>query len=159
MNNLFETKKKELFLVFKNSEDNTINFGCEQLHDSKPIEFDDLFTEVDLSHMQASTEFYKIHCAMIIGNRIAAQTRRGFANMLFVPDQETKVWFESATIETSREMFSNIIVCDSLQKNEIRCAYWKNIQNSIVDGGIQYHPDGFSCQSNYKDYFTKCFIN
>lgn len=155
MMKLFETEKNLPFLMMNNISTNHLSLSVGDVPTSDPIAFDDLFSDVDVSHIW-KCDHSIVNCANVISNRIATETRRSTGNMLFVPDSDTKTWIESFNI--GKAIYKNIIVCESLKKNELRCAYWHNKDGLVIDGGIQLSPDGFRCLSNHKSYFTRCFM-
>lgn len=116
------------------------------------ISFNDLFTDMVASPPKA--------VALIsVANEIARLARRGPGNIFFVADEESQEYFKKVLSVTDIDVH----VMPSLQKNELRGAYWKGM-GKAVDGGIQFSPSGFSrlpdtALIGYKNYFVRCFYS
>lgn len=143
----FCSPKQLPFCAYKINGD-YIQLNIESPPITNPVPFDDLFIDV--------ASFPKEFAANHLANEIARLSRRGPGNILFVPDEESAIYYN-----TSPGLFT-IIINPDLKPNELRCAYWKIHDGKTIDGGIQFSPDGFSCLTNnelshYKNYFVRCF--
>jgi hypothetical protein len=158
--NYFTTQSHLPFLHYVNGQYG-LSLRLDSFPLSDPIEFDELFEEVDCMKL-IDRKINVIFLANYLANLIAAQTRRGAANIIFCPDENIK------KVITSQANYFTCIVDDRLKSNEIRSTYWKarsklsdeqsHIENpKAVDGGVQFSPEGFSCLPNYKAYFKRGF--
>jgi hypothetical protein len=152
---LFSTPKQLLFLQLITNADG-VSLQVNNMPVQSKIAFDELFRTLTLPAMPGAN--WRDVAANVLANDIGRATRRGTGNILFVPDLDTKTWFENNHFPHRFK----VVIHRNLQPNELRCTYWQGPNNNwsanVVDGGIQYSPEGFSCLPNYSDYFTRCFL-
>lgn len=135
-------------------EDGGMTLKCELPPYSEEVPFASLFEEVDVSHV-AGAAFSPVFSLNIILNRVAQNSRRAVGNIVFVQNDDTKRWFEKSPVPVQRTL--RYVVDDSLAENELRATYWVN-QGTVIDGGLQYTPNGVIYNPKAKSYFTKCFL-
>ena len=151
---MFGTSEPLPFLKMKHSEEGLV-LTCEQGEKVPAIAYTNWFEEIFLYE---KVESYKARFATnTLMIRIAHDTRRGSANHLFVKGTEML-----KEITAVGPLPSNLTVHfdDSLQHNEIRACFWRNMgtsPNIAIDGGVQITSDGFYV-NNIHAYFKKVFI-
>lgn len=168
MTNFFQAKSQLIFLHYRNKDwhesgeaiavfepGQTISLHAEHMEVCEPIAFDDLFDTVDLDegvrNAKSATNY--------LSNLIAAQTRRGAGNLVFVGTDE----MAAAVGDLPAWDRPKPIVLDHLAPNEIRVAYWRLKWDArdvelAVDGGVQEWPGGYAKLPNYRSYFKRCFL-
>lgn len=115
---------------------------------------DSLFLHVHVQHMRHFDD-YRERAVMVLVNMVGVATRRGCANILFVPNTETEVFYQHVDHRCQQ-----IIVDERLRPNELRAVYWRVVgtANMVVDGGVQVSPDGLMLQANASAYFARCLL-
>lgn len=156
----YSTPQNLPFLFYKLDDTGNLDFQAMKFPARKGITEvpADWYQTVDLSpmHNARSDPNFKIFAANIIANRVALRTVRAVANILFVPDFDSKIYFDNAFATYSK--YDTVIIDRSLQPNEIRCTYWKIVDGRAVDGGVQFSPDGYTTAPNSPSYFARCFL-
>lgn len=142
------------FSTFEGNEGRQLTLVAQPMELGTPLEFDELFEDVDVSRFVNDPAIASNYMA----NRIAQETRRGAGNIVIVGTREI-----AELIGDRAGRGSMPIVHDGLKFNEVRVAYWKIMGRTAdtkgaVDGGVQYSPDGFSKLPNYKSYFKRGFV-
>jgi hypothetical protein len=139
-----------------------------------PVEVLSQLWEVENNHniQQAyKHEHGRMFASNILRTSIARKSRRACGNIIIVPNENEKQWFEDMKPKVTQQDCA-ILVDSSLQPNEIRTTYWKIVYNRetgepiAVDGGIQISPEGVSyvqqgvnnCVINYTSYFSRGFL-
>lgn len=112
---------------------------------------DALFQHVSVKHVQHAVD-YRVLAARALAVMVARISRRGVANILFVPNSELEVYYQH-----SDHWYTKIIVDERLQPNELRAAFWRSTE-TFVDGGVQISPDGLMVAPGAAGYFVKCFL-
>lgn len=150
----FATARNHPFLMYDQigSAPNTIRLKAEVLPLSAPPDFESLFKTVDIKHLDVYSD-RKIRAAHVIANRVGFDTKRSIANILWVPDTETEMYYQHCNLHWCKQ----IVVDYTMKPNELRCTYWV-INNGLIDGGIQFSPQGFSRLPNAECYFQRCFL-
>lgn len=111
--------------------------------------FDSLFTKMEIMYEASFVVRVNSMC-----NHIAANTRRGVANLIFV--QSEKEQDELLKYKNFRDD-RKVIVVPWMEKHEVRVTYWKAQAEMFkaCDGGLQISPAGLAFNENYKRYFLK----
>lgn len=158
----FETNELKKFFTYKYDENN--NFQAIELRVVEPkettnITFLELFKN-ETTHafdMYDENNFDKFMVSINQQmNLIAANTRRGTANLIFVHSDEirTKMMDMYKQYGYECEVLSN----SELPSNEVFVTYFKDSEK-FVDGGCQVVNDKVYLHSEYQKYFTKIIFN
>ena len=150
------------------------------------IDPSDLWETMDVSKKLTGDERDPFCTVVSLCSRIALKSRRGCANMLFVMDEERRLWLK----EKLGRRDVDVRVDPDLEPNEVRATYWRMMMSKpsleklfsdplsfvpdasfvsqplAVDGGIQISPEGLSVISgngamkgyDYRSYFARCFL-
>lgn len=177
---LFKTPSNLPFLYYSTKEveyngqkhpQMTLDVAIKPIIVESTFELDGLWTIEHNANIQRAYErpHGRIFAAQILRNAVARKSRRSVANILIVPNEIEKLWFDEQISEL-RWNDLTVHVDPSLRPNELRATYWKitydrdNIPRA-VDGGLQFSPEGFSCIQkegncwyDYHSYFVRGFM-
>ena len=156
----FTTAKELPFLHMMKNEQDQLCLGAHTFPavQNLPIPFDNLFDCLFTTHEIMYETSYVVRVNSMC-NHIAANTRRGVANLIFVQSEK-----EQDELLKPRNFRDNkkVIVVPWMQEHEVRVTYWNHNPDietgafsRCVDGGLQISPSGLAFNQNYKRYFLR----